>query len=70
MLDTFRDLLCSKLCWHDRPGHSKICVHILFYVHAHKDLTLSQILLTYVYKIFKFGKFLIKYSFIMQENPT
>ena len=20
MLDTFKDLLCSKLCWHNRPG--------------------------------------------------
>ena len=20
MLDAFRDLLCSKLCWHNRPG--------------------------------------------------
>ena len=22
MLDTFIDLLCSKLCWHNRPGRS------------------------------------------------
>ena len=20
MLNAFKDLLCSKLCWHDRPG--------------------------------------------------
>ena len=20
MLDAFKDLLCSKLCWHNRPG--------------------------------------------------
>ena len=22
MLDAFKDLLCSKLCWHNRPGSS------------------------------------------------
>ena len=22
MLDAFKDLLCSKLCWHNRPGPS------------------------------------------------
>ena len=49
---------------------NKICVHILFYVRAYKDLTLSQMLLIYVYKIYKFGKFLINDSCIMQENFT
>ena len=49
---------------------NKICVHILFYVHAYKDLTLSQMLLTYVYKTCKFGKILINDSCIMQENFT
>ena len=45
-------------------------MHILFYVRAYKDLTLSQIMLTYVYIIYKFGKFLINDSFIMQEIST
>ena len=22
MLDAFKELLCSKLCWHIRPGHT------------------------------------------------
>ena len=24
MLNAFRDLLCSKLCWHDMPGPTKL----------------------------------------------
>ena len=24
MLDAFKDVLCSKLCWHNRPGSNKI----------------------------------------------
>ena len=49
---------------------NKICVHMLLCVSAYKDLTLSQILFTYVYIIYKCGKFLINDSFIMQENFT
>ena len=35
MLDTFKDPLCSKLCWHNRPGpilnFCTICMHALWF---------------------------------------
>ena len=34
MLNAFKDLLCSKLCWHDRPGPNLGVMYIV------KDLIL------------------------------
>ena len=35
MLDAFKDLLCSKLCWHNRPGPSLESIIIYHKVQGH-----------------------------------
>ena len=37
MLDAFKDLLCSKLCWHNRPGPTSMHVlygQVAYYMHV------------------------------------
>ena len=48
-----------------------MCVHILFYVCAYKDLTVSNTahICMFGSRIHKFGKFPINYGFIMQVIP-
>ena len=46
MLDAFIDLLCSKLCWHNRPGPKDLCGII-------RQLFISNIIIVIEYIICK-----------------
>ena len=50
MLNVFRDLLCSKLCWYNRPGPRKKCS--LFSFHTITMVFLSWIVFHWVLVIF------------------